>query len=83
MTTTLSRPDATPIRSAELLLAHAHLRLGSLALARTELETLAGMGKLDDLGLVDLAAGGPATWQAPAKLPRWRCVATRNTPSPC
>jgi tetratricopeptide (TPR) repeat protein len=55
MTTTLSRPNATPIRSAELLLARAHLRLGSLALARTELETLAGMGKLDDLGLVDLA----------------------------
>ena len=55
MTTTLSRPNATPARSAELLLAHAHLRLGSLALARTELETLAGMGKLDNLGLVDLA----------------------------
>ena len=55
MTTTLARPNAAPARSAELLLARAHLRLGSLALARTELETLAGMGKLDSLGLVDLA----------------------------
>ena len=55
--TTHTAPDRTtpPARSAELLLAHAHLRLGSLALARTELETLAGMGKLDSLGLVDLA----------------------------
>jgi tetratricopeptide (TPR) repeat protein len=55
MTSTLTRPNTTPGRSAELVLAHAHLRLGSLALARTELETLAGMGKLDSLGLVDLA----------------------------
>jgi tetratricopeptide (TPR) repeat protein len=55
MTTTLTRPNTPAVRSAELLLAHAHLRLGSLALARTELETLAGMGKLDALGLVDLA----------------------------
>lgn len=55
MTTTLTRPNATPGRTAELVLAHAHLRLGSLALARTELETLAGMGKLDTIGLVDLA----------------------------
>ena len=55
MTSTLTRPSAPPGRSAELVLAHAHLRLGSLALARTELETLAGMGKLDSLGLVDLA----------------------------
>ena len=37
------------------MLAHAHLRLGSLALARTELETLAGLGRLDTPGLVDLA----------------------------
>ena len=55
MTTTLTRPDATHSRSIELVLAHAHLRLGSLALARTELETLAGMGKLDTVGLIDLA----------------------------
>ena len=32
-----------------------HLRLGSLALARVELETLAGVGALDDAGPVDLA----------------------------
>ena len=42
-------------RSAELVLAHVHLRLGSLALARAELETLAGRDALDDAGLVDLA----------------------------
>ncbi len=51
MTTTLARSDAIHSRSVELVLAHAHLRLGSLALARTELETLAGMGKLDTIGL--------------------------------
>ncbi len=55
MTATLTRPDATPGRSVELVLAHAHLRLGSLALARTELETLAGLGRLDTAGLIDLA----------------------------
>ncbi|MEP6638608.1 MAG: hypothetical protein ABJC39_04595 [Chloroflexota bacterium] len=55
MTATLPRPYTTPTRSIELVLAHAHLRLGSLALARTELETLAGLGKLDLGGLVDLA----------------------------
>jgi hypothetical protein len=55
MTTTLARPETTHGRSVELVLAHAHLRLGSLALARTELETLAGMGKLDTTGLIDLA----------------------------
>ena len=55
MTATLTRPDTTPGRSVELVLAHAHLRLGSLALARTELETLAGLGRLDTIGLVDLA----------------------------
>ncbi len=55
MTTTLTRPETTHGRSVELVLAHAHLRLGSLALARTELETLAGVGKLDTIGLIDLA----------------------------
>lgn len=57
MTATVSRPrdDAPPSRITELVLAHAHLRLGSLALARTELETLAGLGKLDTTGLIDLA----------------------------
>jgi hypothetical protein len=52
---TMIRPDAPRTRSPELVLAHAHLRLGSLALARTELETLAGLGKLGPVGLVDLA----------------------------
>lgn len=47
-------PDAPP-RSTDLQLARLHLRLGSLALARAELETLAGRDALDDSGLVDLA----------------------------
>lgn len=42
-------------RSPDLVLARLHLRLGSLALARAELETLAGRDALDDGGLVDLA----------------------------
>ena len=42
-------------RTVELVLAHAHLRMGALALARVELETLAGLGALDQTGLVDLA----------------------------
>ena len=42
-------------RSTDLTLARLHLRLGSLALARTELETLAGRDGLDDEALVDLA----------------------------
>lgn len=42
-------------RSADLVLAGVHLRLGSLALARAELETLAGRDALDIDGIVDLA----------------------------
>ena len=42
-------------RSPDLVLARLHLRLGSLALARAELETLAGRDALDEDGLVDLA----------------------------
>ena len=42
-------------RKPVLALARIHLRLGSLTLARTELETLAGLGALDPAGLVDLA----------------------------
>lgn len=42
-------------RAADLQLARLHLRLGSLALARAELETFAGQDALDDEGLVDLA----------------------------
>jgi hypothetical protein len=42
-------------RPASLALARIHLRLGSLALARVELEILAGEGALDPAGQVDLA----------------------------
>ncbi|MBA3234722.1 MAG: hypothetical protein H0T59_01860 [Chloroflexi bacterium] len=54
--TVASRPPKPPTgRAAALVLAHAHLRLGLLALAQTELETLAELGRLDTAGLVDLA----------------------------
>ena len=49
------RPAAKPSRTVESVLAHAHLRLGALSLARVELETMAGLGLLDSRGLVDLA----------------------------
>lgn len=52
---TLVRTEPARQRRSELVLAHAHLRLGSLALARVELETMAGLGMLDGAGLVDLA----------------------------
>lgn len=42
-------------RSPDLVLAGLHLRLGAHALARAELETLAGRDALDDAGLTDLA----------------------------
>ena len=42
-------------RDPDLILARMHLRLGSLALARAELETLAGRDALDEAGLLDLA----------------------------
>jgi hypothetical protein len=42
-------------RDPDLILAGLHLRLGALALARAELETLAGRDALDDDGLTDLA----------------------------
>jgi hypothetical protein len=42
-------------RAIDLSLARLHLRIGSLASARTELETLAGRGPLDDQALIDLA----------------------------
>jgi hypothetical protein len=43
------------MRTADLTLARVHLRLGCLALARAELESLAGRDELDDAGMVDLA----------------------------
>ena len=45
----------SPARPIDLTLARTHLRLGALALARTELEILAGRGQLDLPGRVDLA----------------------------
>jgi hypothetical protein len=53
--TTADRPRTTLDRSADLILAGVHLRLGSLALARAELETMAGRDALDDEGILDLA----------------------------
>lgn len=47
-------PDADD-RAADLVLARLHLRLGSLGLARAELESLAGKNALDDAGIRDLA----------------------------
>jgi hypothetical protein len=44
-----------PPRPVDLRLAALHLRTGSYALARAELETMAGNGTLDDDGLLDLA----------------------------
>ncbi len=49
-TTAVSAP-----RDPDLVLARVHLLLGSLSLARTELETLAGRGALDDGAIRDLA----------------------------
>ncbi len=50
-----ARPTDGRPRRVDLAMARAHLRLGSLALARAELETLAGLATLDGPGLVDLA----------------------------
>ena len=51
--TTAVDPDGT--REPDLILARVHLLLGSLSLARAELETLAGRGTLDDDAIRDLA----------------------------
>jgi hypothetical protein len=50
-----SAPRGHDGRITDLALARVHLRLGSLSLARAELETLAGRDLLDEEGLVDLA----------------------------
>ena len=50
--TAVTAEDERPI---PLRLAALHLRMGSLALARAELESLAGRGMLDDAALLDLA----------------------------
>ena len=61
-------------RSVDLILARLHLELGSLQLARAELETLAGRGTLDDeaLAISRRRAGARATWPAPARRRRRR-----------
>jgi hypothetical protein len=51
---TVAPPPDGP-RDPDLVLARVHLLLGSLSLARTELETLAGHGALDDAAIRDLA----------------------------
>jgi hypothetical protein len=48
-------PPETPAREADLVMARLHLRLGSLSLARAELEAMAGKDGLDDEGILDLA----------------------------
>ncbi len=48
-------PPEVPVRPIEMVLAHAHLRLGLLPLARAELEMAAARDGLDPPGLVDLA----------------------------
>jgi len=42
-------------RGADLRLASLHVRVGAIQLARAELETMAGRGRLDDTALLDLA----------------------------
>jgi tetratricopeptide (TPR) repeat protein len=51
----MSDTSGTSERAPDLVLARLHLRLGSLSLARAELETLAGKDMLDADGVVDLA----------------------------
>lgn len=50
-----SEQDGASGRPTALRLARLHLRMGSLALARAELEALAGRRALDPAGLLDLA----------------------------
>ena len=50
-----SNVAAAAVRDADLVIARLHLRLGSLSLARAELEAMAGKDGLDDEGIVDLA----------------------------
>jgi hypothetical protein len=48
-------PTSPADRAVALRLARLHLRLGSLGLARAELEACAGSGELDEAALLDLA----------------------------
>jgi len=54
-----------PQRHPDLVIAHVHLRLGSLGIARAELETLAGRDLLDDEGVRDLAEARWRTGDGP------------------
>ena len=60
------RPLTLDSRRTSLRLARVHLRLGSLALARAELEALSSHGILDDDGLLDLAEARWRTGDLPA-----------------
>ena len=55
MTASVDATRAPIERSADLLLAHAHLRLGMYAFARAELEALVVRGAIDTDALADLA----------------------------
>jgi hypothetical protein len=55
LSATSPRTERARARAVVLVLAHAHLRMGALALARVELETLAGLDALDTIGQIDLA----------------------------
>ncbi len=55
MTAPVPEPRPAASRSADLRLAHLHLRGGTYALARAELETLAGADRLDRDAVLDLA----------------------------
>ncbi len=55
MTDETTRTDPPATRDVALVLAGLHLRLGSMSLARAELETLAAQGTLDQAARIDLA----------------------------
>jgi hypothetical protein len=71
---TAREPSDAEGRPVPLRLAGLHLRMGSLALARAELESLAGRGMLDEAALLDLAevrwrTGDPADAGEETKAP--------------
>lgn len=57
----MTRPTPEEARAADLRLARLHLRLGSLGLARAELEAMAGGSDLDTDTMIDLAE---ARWRS-------------------
>ena len=68
-TTNAAAPAAPTLSAAQrlpdLVIARVHLRLGSLGIARAELETLAGRDLLDDEGVRDLAEARWRTGDGP------------------